>query len=491
MEKKSVRYKLERHRWPDEIRAERRKKRIYIIVVFAILLSFGLGMFGGQMLVQSPVYANSELNQLEKIYNIMKNDWYYGRDIENIGSKLISDAINGMMQEETDAHTYYMTMDQAAQFTGSMSGSLSGIGASFYEINGDIIIEKTFPGSPARKAGILPGDMFYEVDGTRTKGLLSTQLQALVLGEQGTKVNITVDRQGKLVSFEITRAIIMTSIFGEVSPDNIGILEITSVAETTATELKNYLTEFKEKNVKRLVIDLRNNSGGYLSTLEQMGSLLFPAGTVIIQQEYRNKSISQSKSKAPGEPFSFDKIVVLTNENTASAGEAFAAALRDNLGATIVGTTTYGKGSVQIPQAFNDGSVLKYTIAQWLTPNGDKINGVGVTPDIEVRLDNAYLYRNITLSQDYGFDSVSTEIVPAQLILEFMGYAIDRVDGYFSKATQSAITKFQQNQNMDATGILNQETMNRLIAANLKYWYDHRYDLDLQKIKAMELIRGE
>lgn len=488
MERKSVRYKLERHRWPDEIAAERRRRRLTAITIVAIVAAFVLGVYGGQLLQQPIMQQNSQLTQLERVYQIMKNDWYYGKDIADLDSKLITDAINGMMQMEVDPHTYYMNQEEATQFVGSMAGSLTGIGASFYEINGDIIIEKTYPDSPARKAGILPGDTFYEVDGTVVKGMKSTQLQALVLGEKGTVVKITVDRQGEKIPFEITRDVILTSVFGEVVDGNIGIMEINSVAETTATEVENYFKDFKKQGVSRLVIDLRNNTGGYLATLEQIGDLMFSEGSVIIQQEFRNGSIAKSKSKGKT-PYMFDKIVVLINENTASAAEALAAALRENIHATLVGVTTYGKGSVQQPKAFEDRSVLKYTVAQWLTPLGNKINKVGIAPDIEVKLHGTYLYRDVTLTKSYQFDDVNYEIIPAQMILQFMNYDPGRTDGYFSEKTKQAIQAFQAATGIPADGILDQETMNRLSAANLKYWYDHRHELDEQKIKAMELIR--
>lgn len=490
MEKKSVRYKLERHRWPDEIAAEKRRRRLNVITVFAIIAAFVLGMYGGQLFQQPILQPNSQLTQLERVYQIMKNDWYYGKDIADLDSKLIADAINGMMQGEVDPHTYYMNQDEATQFVGSMAGSLTGIGASFYEINGDTIIEKTYPGSPARKAGILPGDIFYEVDGTSVKGMKSTQLQSLVLGEKGTIVKITVDRQGEKIPFEITRDVVLTSVMGEVVDGNIGMLEINSVAENTATEVENYFKDFQTQGVNRLVIDLRNNTGGYLSTLEQIGDLMFQEGSVIIQQEFRNGSIAKSKSKGK-KPYTFEKIVVLINENTASAAEALAAALRENIQATLVGVTTYGKGSVQQPKTFEDRSVLKYTIAQWLTPLGNKINHVGIAPDVEVKLHGAYLYRDITLTKSYQYDDVNYEIIPAQMILQFMNYNPGRTDGYFNDQTKQAIQAFQTATGVTADGILDQETMNRLLAANLKYWYDHRYELDEQKIKAMELIRSE
>lgn len=492
MGKRSVIYKLERHKWPDEIASEKRRKRLVLGFIATGVVCFVLGIVSSGMIPRvstTLTYGDEHLDLFHKAYSVMKNQWYFGKDVEDLEQELIEGAINGMMMSEIDLHTSYMTLDEATDFTDSLSGTLSGVGCSIFHVNDIFMVDKVYPSSPAEVGGLKTKDEIIAVDGVSVKGHTSDEVVSMVRGEEGTKVAITVLRNGEELTLKMTRAMVQATVYMKQIDEKTAVLTISSFADSTASEVATQLVKMEILGIENLIVDLRDDTGGYLSSLVSIGNYLLPKGTVIIQKSYRDGKINKDVS-ANKDPYAFSKIAVLVNGNTASAAEVLTAALQEGLGATVIGTTTYGKGTMQVPLVMGDGSILRYTTAEWLTTNGNTINGTGIEPDIYV--ENEDVYKNaVTLKEDdnFGYDSVSTYTVLTQEMLDYLGYSVDRQDGYFSKATETALKNFEKDHNLAVDGILDNATYQEIVAANFRNWFSKKEDHDLQMKKALEWIK--
>lgn len=296
-------------------------------------------------------------------------------------------------------------------------------------------------------------------------------------------------RAGAIVKKEIVRGLVKNSAFGQILADNIGYLEIYQFGSSTTQEVVNYLNDMKDKNVSKLIIDLRDNGGGYLNTLVGISSLLLPKDTVVIRQEYKDGTSEIGKTLG-GQMTNFTDIIILVNANTASASEVLTAALQEQAGIKVVGVKTYGKGTVQITRPFADGSALKFTTAQWMSPNGNAINGVGITPDYIVELHPVFYFDKIVLEEGvtYGLDQVDESVELAQLALDFLGYDVSRTDGYFDQSTVDAIVKFRSDYALESSDRLDKKALQVLSTEIIRFWFTNRATLDSQLQKAIELI---
>lgn len=492
MSEKKVRIPLKRYEWPDEKKQKRNRIVQVGVLIISILLSVGFGYSLRSAFIDEtvvPIVQTSKLNRVEAIFDVLTQEWYFGRDQVDLETQLIEDAINGMIDGTGDIHTSYMNAKEVTAFTEAINRNFVGIGVSYFDNNGTFIIERVFIGSPAEKAGVLPGDIIKTVDGVSTQGLTSDDLVDRVRGIENTVVTIDFQRGEEVVTLEITRGVIKNTAFGKMIDKDTAYLEIYQFGEDTSSEVEQYMQLFKEKNAKDIIIDLRDNGGGYLSTLEEIGSMFVPKGGILIQQEIYNgeKLVSKSKGNILIE---FEEIIILVNENSASASEVLTAAIKENMDATVVGVTTYGKGTVQQQHAFSDGSALKYTVAEWLTPNGNHINGVGINPDVEVDLHPVMheIFTQLTEDESYGFDTVDESVQDAQLALDFLGYNVDRTDGYFSSKTLSALEAYIRDYKLDDEPVINKVLLDKLRSEVVRIWNVEKNEKDVQLKKALELI---
>lgn len=491
MEEENVRIKLERHIWPDE-KANRKRKKIFVsTVIIAIVLSFGIGWLFGSFL-QTPITINNsgKYTRLDAIVETLSAQWYFGKDIENLETWLIDNAINGMIDLNGDIHSSYLTAEEVKQFNDSIDMGFVGIGVQYYmSADGYPVVERVFKNSPAEAFGVMPGDIIYIVDGVDVKGMETEEIASRVKGEEGTTVVIDFLRAGTIVRKEIIRGLVKNSAFGQILTGNIGYLEIYQFGSSTTQEVVNYLNDMKDKNVSKLVIDLRDNGGGYLNTLVGISSLLLPRDTVVIRQEYKDGSSEVGKTLG-GQMTNFTDIIILVNGNTASASEVLTAALQEQAGIKVVGVKTYGKGTVQITRPFADGSALKFTTAQWMSPNGNAIDGVGITPDYIVELHPVFYFDKIVLDEGvtYGLDQVDESIELAQLALDFLGYTVNRTDGYFDQSTVDAIVQFRSDYALEESQRLDKKALQVLSTEVIRFWFTNRSSLDTQLQKALELI---
>ena len=302
--------------------------------------------------------------------------------------KILNETIKGYIKGLNDPYTEYMTKEEMEEFSQDVMGNFTGIGIYLtkdVEKNAVIVISP-IKDTPAHKAGIWPGDIITKVDGVSYTGEELTEASNKIKGEIGTSVKLEILRDGKTMEFEVTREHIkINHVESKVLENNIGYIEFNSFDEGCSKEFKEKLEELKGKNITALVIDIRNNGGGLVTeALDIADFIVEKDATLLITTDKKGK---EEITKAKNDPMINMPVVLLTNSSSASASEILAGALKDNGKATIVGEKTYGKGVIQELLTLTDGSGLKITTNEYFTPNRNKINKVGITPDIEVKLD--------------------------------------------------------------------------------------------------------
>ncbi len=501
----TYRIPVERFQYEDELvkenqrlKANSRKTVFWIVGLTAAALLIGWCF---SALVPTPfsnqvrhgvtyVTQKSADNKITNVRTILEKYWYFSREIDNLSERLTDQALIGMTTNEEDPHTTYMTSEEIQQFTQSINRNFVGIGVQFQsQENGLNLITRVFRDSPAERAGVQAGDIIHSIDGTVVDNMTAQEIKDLVQGEIGTDVTIVFLREGKYVTLDITRGEIGHTVNGDTTEEGYGLIQIEQFGETTANEVQSYLDEFKEQGVTKLIIDLRDNGGGYLEALEGVVSKFLPANTVFIRRDYTNGVQTDNKTIG-GNYTEFSPIVILVNDNTASASEAFTMAMKEQRDdVVVVGVTTYGKGSVQVTQYYDDGSALKYTDSIWKSPDGVWVNGVGITPDEEVKLHPVLdtFYEAMEEDMVLDVDSVSEFTVEAQQCLDFLGYDPGRTDGYFSEQTKQALLSFQKDTELETDGRLSSTTYEALVSAVVRKWTTD-ISCDLQYQKAVEIL---
>ena len=324
----------------------------------------------------------SKVNTLESIINT-----YYLEDMDD--ETLANGIYKGLLQSLGDRYSCYYTKEEYKNLMESSTGVYCGIGASVSQNveTGIVTIVKPFVTGPAYEAGILPNDIIYEVDGVSVTGKDLTEIVSRMKGEAGTTVDITVLRDGEEdpLKFTVNRRTIETpTIEYKMLEDKVGYISISEFDEITAQQYRKALKELDAQGMKGLVIDLRNNPGGQLDTVVDMLDRMLPEGLIVYQEKKDGTRVEQRSTNK--EKFT-KPLAVIINQNSASASEIFAGAVQDYKAGTIVGTTSFGKGIVQSIIPLNDGTAVKVTVSKYFTPAGRNIHGIGITPDIQVELD--------------------------------------------------------------------------------------------------------
>ena len=330
-------------------------------------------------------------DKLVALENIVEEDYYQDVDQE----KLILGAEKGLMQSLGDPYSEYYTKEEFNLLKEQTQGSFVGIGIYMSGNDDDnVVVKSVIKDYPAEKSGLKSGDIILKVDGEKVKYSQSSLAASKIKGKAGTSVVLTIKRDGKQFDVTVKREeIVVASVKSEVKDDNIGYVQITSFDKNTYKEFKQAVNSLQKKNVKSLIIDLRDNPGGLLDVCVDIADYLLGEGTIVYTKDNNGDTqYYKSDEKKIDLP-----IVVLINENSASASEILTAAIVDNKAGIAVGTTSYGKGLVQSVREFNDGTGYKLTTAQYYTPNGDYINKQGIKPNIveknkEKQLDRAIEY---------------------------------------------------------------------------------------------------
>lgn len=327
-------------------------------------------------------------DSLYETYDTILSEYY--KDVDS--DKLIEGAINGMLESLDDEHTMYFDKKSKEEFDSELSGNYYGIGAQIQLTSDETIkITKVFDDSPAKKAGLKEEDVFVSVDGTSVKGKSATEVANMLKSDSVKTSTIVVKRNDKELTFKVTKEnITLFSVSSEMLDNNgknVGYLSVSIFGQKTYFQFKDALTKLEKQDMDSLIIDLRGNTGGYLSTVTNMLEEFIDKGNVIYQIQ-SSSGVKQYKTvKASEKKY---KIVVLIDGGSASASEIMSAAMKEVYGATLVGQTTYGKGTVQTTKNLSNGSMIKYTIEKWLTPSGKNIDKEGIKPDYEVELGDSY-----------------------------------------------------------------------------------------------------
>ncbi|QQY79928.1 carboxyl-terminal processing protease [Keratinibaculum paraultunense] len=344
-----------------------------LAVVISISILLPLPVFGEAVAEDdSPV----DLVYFVQIMEFIKSNYF--KDVKE--EQLLEGGIKGLFYYLDENSSYY-TKEEFAQLLEEITGDFVGIGIFLKEEDGKIIVIDTIKNGPAHKAGIKPNDVIIEVDGQDVRGLSLEKVVDLMKDKPNTKMNIKVQRGDEIKEFTLTRAIIVLSTVDyEILEDNIGYIKLSQFSQYSYNEMINALKELDKQKIFSIILDLRGNPGGLLDSVLDISRLFIPEGP-IVHIKYRKNNVVTYYSNLKKPKY---KLVVLVDENSASASEIFAGAVQDRKAGTVVGVTTYGKGTVQqiIPLLKGDG--MKLTIAEYLTPNKRSINGKGIKPDIIV-----------------------------------------------------------------------------------------------------------
>lgn len=387
----------------------------FLEVIIIMIITALFGAFIGSSVVYFSNGNNAELRventdlaEFVATYNNLLSDHYTKLD----KNELLAAGIKGMIEYLDDPYSAYMDKQESDSFNQQIDGNYVGMGVEIQQKEDkSIVIVTIFDGSPAQKAGFMLGDTIVKVGDKSVAGMDADDVVKLIKGKAGTKVKITVKRDGKEKVMEITRAAVdIPSVSSEVFDNNgkkVGYIRIEVFARNTAIQFEEALKKLELADVKGLIIDVRGNSGGYLSVVTEIASKFLDNNDVVYQLETKGVikkvyALSVEKCTLP--------VIMLVDGGSASASEILASALSENNSSVLIGTKTFGKGTVQQAYQLNNGATIKYTIQAWLTPKGNKIDKVGVLPTKEIKLNEEY-YKNPISENDNQLQAAISAIL--------------------------------------------------------------------------------
>ncbi|HUC95826.1 MAG TPA: S41 family peptidase [Candidatus Saccharimonadia bacterium] len=376
---------------------------------FLLVFGLGYGLGNGYISLHSDAENKGlpkslDYSLLQKEYAVIKNN-YDGKLSFNT---LEDGALNGLASATGDPHTNYFNATQTKSFNDQLNNTFSGIGAELdTNSNNQTVVVSTIKGTPAQKAGLIGGDIITSVNGKSTQNESIDNVVASIHGPSGSTVILTILRSSQTLTLKIVRANInLPSVSSSIVDGNIGYMDIVDFATDTPSLSLKAADEFKEKNVKGIILDLRDNPGGLVSSAVSVSSLWLSQGSTIMTEKHDNIAV-QTYQATGGDVLNGIPTVVLINSGSASASEITAGALKDDHAATLIGERSYGKGSVQEIYNLSQGKEIKVTIYHWYTPDNVNIDKKGITPDIIVPITAA--------DQKSGTDS---QLVAAEQYIE-------------------------------------------------------------------------
>ncbi len=414
---------------------------------------------------EASVEMNAEdFEKIQAVYDTLMTDYYQGVEEET----LIEGAITGMTEAVGDPYTQYLDVEESSSLDESISASFEGIGAEVMKQGDNVMIVSPIAGSPAEKAGLQPNDIILKADDQELTGMTLNEAVSHIRGEKGSEVTLTIRRGESTFEVKVVRDTIpVETIIYQLDEENptIGYIAITSFSSPTYDDLVAAIKDLREQGAESFVFDVRQNPGGLLNAGLNISNLFLEDGDIILQtQEKDQEPVSIVADDATMGDFKVtEPSVLLVNEGSASASEILAGAVNESGNIKLIGTQTFGKGTVQNVAAFDDSSELKITIAKWLTPSGKWINEKGITPTIEVALPE---YTNLLIidgSKSYQLVDVSEEVENLEKVLDALDYSTGAIDGYFDESTQDAVRQFQTDKNLTIDGKVTGETATQLI----------------------------
>ena len=459
---------------------ESKKVSVWILIL-AVLITAALTYFGTTLTVSpqtqaqttqttngnsnSSVLSNEDLSKIELVYKTLMNG-YVDKNISK--ENLINGALKGMSDAAGDPYTTYLVNEETAAIDETLTGSFGGIGAELRSENNKVIISNTREGTPSQKIGLQENDVILKVDGEDMEGKSISYVVSKVRGEVGTDVTLTIQRGSQELEVKITRAkISIETVKGTVDETDptIGHVKINSFAKNTAQEVENAVTDLRQKGVKKFIFDVRYNPGGLLDQALAISNMFVEEGKTILNIEDRNGKITAYKASKEYGTFKItEPYVLLVNEGSASASEILAGALKESANAKLIGSKTYGKGTVQSVVDVSKNAELKYTTAKWLTPNETWIHKTGIEPTETVSMPEYYNITIVDTREVVKEGSVSDNVKTIETILKGLGYDV-KADGYFDSKTTEAVKQFQKSKGISETGEVNEQTGSALMTA--------------------------
>lgn len=415
---------------------------------------------------------------------------YYVEPVDR--QKLIEGAYKGIFNA-LDPHSTYYTPEEYQDFDISTSGVFGGTGIHITLRNGEIYVIAPIEDTPAYRAGIKAGDVIVSVDGIDVEGYSLEKVADMIRGEVGTRVQLGIKREGEkdILYFDLVREEIRVSpVSSKVLDEGIGYIRISSFNGNTEENIRKVLEKFDSQGIADIIVDLRNNPGGLLDEVVEVCKHFIPKGPIVHIEE-RDGSRTTYSSELEEQKY---RLAVLVDGGSASASEIFAGAVQDRGVGFIVGTRTFGKGTVQSLIPLTNGGAVKLTIARYLTPNGRAIDGEGIRPDVEV--ENVYwqeIYGDelapIKGDRKPSVGTIGLDVLGAEQRLSMMGYNVGQVDGIFDGALEAAVNRFQADTGLFPYGVLDFTTQATLQEKFAEYMSAHDPDEQLQK--AIEVLKNK
>lgn len=469
----------------------KRKTRLVTALVLAVLmaaLAFAPAVLAAQEAPQQQKSLEEQMDFLELLIKAVDGMYYEEVDIQ----ELIDGAYKGVFNK-LDPYSVYYTEEEYEEFDLEVTGTFSGIGVQIALRDGRITVIAPLDGTPAHRAGIRAGDRIVSVDDIDVREMPIEKVARMLRGEPGTKVRVGILREGQpsVVHFELTRETVeVNPVTYEVLEGGIGYIRVSEFNQHAGQHVDEALAHFDGLGIRDIILDLRDNPGGMVDQSVEVASRFVPEGPVVhIDRRVAPRQTLRSDLREPKY-----NLAVLVNGGSASASEIVAGAVQDTGAGTLIGTQTFGKGTVQQVLPLKNGGYMKLTIAKYLTPNGRTIDGVGITPDIAVE--------NPAPEGKYGRDlapikgdrkpainAVGLDVLGAEQRLDEMGYSPGEVDGVFDAALEQAVGKFQSDAGLYPYGVLDIATQKRLLAEYQLYIEKNTPDLQLEK--AVEILKSK
>ena len=487
-----------------------RKKIIAVILAglmsFAPLASFAEGE--NVELTEHEIAGKTSARYIKGIINQIAEDYRFGADKQAMYEAVLDyvmhehpDLLEGSITAVTDTldkYSEYFTREELEAFIYAVDQVYVGIGVTIQQVENGIAILEVNPDGSAKEAGMQVGDVIIEVDGINIVGKSTEEVTSMVRGEAGTSVVMKVLRGEEEVTLTVVRRLVGVETVGySVEEGNVGYIYISTFASSTVESMEKVLAEFRTRGIRKMIIDVRDNPGGELGSVIGVLSMFVPKGQLLTKIEYNNARYNvEYKSNANFTLRPNRDIIILANENSASAAELFAGCMQNLRLAKVVGTETYGKGSMQEFMLLNSPpgmplGDIKLSVAEFTKPDGGKINGVGISPDVRVKnaiepLDVSKL-TPMTISNRYSLGDEGDDVLAIEERLDILGYVTGKVDGVFDTLTLKATEAFQEDVDLFVYGVMDYTTQNALNNEISKV----EVEVDRQFEKAYEMILKE
>ncbi|MEK4128764.1 S41 family peptidase [Solibacillus sp. FSL W8-0474] len=431
-----------------------RKSRIFLLII--LLLCIGAGVYWAVKMQAQPKVEQADFAVVNELHKLITSESVYDIDSE----KIVEGALRGMANAINDPYSTYYSEQEAALHKQTLASERIGIGLELSEANGKFIVVAPIKSSPAEKAGIRPLDELVQINEVRLEGKTMGEVRKLMHGKEGESVELVLYRPEleQHVKLSIKRERLKNdTVQGdviEVEGKKIGYMTISMFGEKTADEWQKSLDALIEQDVEGLIIDVRDNPGGYLHSVAQMMSMFEQKEVVFAYMQNHDGVTEPLKTKKieQFEPYAkwlrATPVTVIQNEGSASASEVFAGALQDWKRAVIIGVTSFGKGTVQQTWDLQNGGEVKLSTNKWLTPSKRWVHDVGVEPDVEVTQHPLYRVETKILRGRFEVGEYSEEVAYSQRILSELGFTISRTDGFFDMDTAQEVESFRRQQDL-------------------------------------------